>query len=212
MDIASERTFQSDPEDLPELQIILLNFRQELSILAEAEGKKTEVDDCSDVMVKAGEPSLAFLGHNEDNTHDTVNTSYFVQATLVPASRLSLLLLGESYWTLFSNLPLRLSRILDVASLDTELSASSLECQNFNDVEDRVLAKSSDYHPGIEIVFLTAEWSKLDGIHLCRGIVHSCLGVQRCWCLLHSQRSLCRSSQHSWRWPNLCVSLHPGCA
>lgn len=65
------------------VQINLLNFRQELSILAEASGKKTGVDDCSDVMVKAGDPSLAFLGHNEDNTHDTVNTSYFVQATLV---------------------------------------------------------------------------------------------------------------------------------
>ena len=62
------------------------------------------------------------------------------------------------------------------------------------------------------MVSLTAEWPKLDGIHLCRGIVHSCLGVQRRRCLLHSQRSLCRWGQHSWRWPNLCVSLHPGCA
>lgn len=68
------------------MQIILLNFRQELSILAEAGGKKSGVDDCSDVMVKEGDPSLAFLGHNEDNTHDTVNTSYFVQATIVSPS------------------------------------------------------------------------------------------------------------------------------
>ena len=68
------------------LQIVLLNFRQELSILAEAKGRKSGVDDCSDVMVKKGDPSSAFLGHNEDNTYDTVNTSYFVQATLVSAS------------------------------------------------------------------------------------------------------------------------------
>lgn len=68
--------------EIPAKLIILLNFRQELSILAEAGGKKSGVDDCSDVMVKEGDPSLAFLGHNEDNTHDTVNTSYFVQATI----------------------------------------------------------------------------------------------------------------------------------
>lgn len=65
------------------LQIILLNFRQELSILAETSSGKTGVDDCSDVMVQQNLTGKAFLGHNEDNTIDTRNTSYFVQATLV---------------------------------------------------------------------------------------------------------------------------------
>ena len=80
---ALRQVIACSPFDIAAVQIILLNFRQELSILAEAKGEKSGVDDCSDVMVKDGDPSLSFLGHNEDNTFDTVNTSYFVQATLV---------------------------------------------------------------------------------------------------------------------------------
>ena len=69
------------------LQIVLLNFRQELSILA-ANGSDTDgADDCSDVMLH--EPKTAFLGHNEDNTADNVGTTYFVQAKLVSGAHVT---------------------------------------------------------------------------------------------------------------------------
>ena len=69
------------------LQIVLLNFRQELSILA-ANGSNTDgADDCSDVMLH--NPKTAFLGHNEDNTADNVGTTYFVQAKLVNRARVT---------------------------------------------------------------------------------------------------------------------------
>lgn len=69
----------------PFLQIILLNFRQELAILADDGHNNRGADDCSDVMIRFGETSdlTAYLGHNEDNSADTVNTTYFVQAKLV---------------------------------------------------------------------------------------------------------------------------------
>lgn len=72
------------------VQIIILNFRQELSILAQGAGSELpsskqppSADDCSDLMVKSSSTNSAFLGHNEDNTLDTKNTTYFVQAFLV---------------------------------------------------------------------------------------------------------------------------------
>ena len=68
----------------------MLNFRQELSILADAGQKSKGVDDCSDLMLDLGGSKMAFLGHNEDNSYDTVNTSYFVQATLVSSSSISI--------------------------------------------------------------------------------------------------------------------------
>lgn len=66
-------------------QIVVLNLRQELSILADAGNDTAGADDCSDVMLKFsdGDKYVALLGHNEDNTVDTVNTTYFVQAKLV---------------------------------------------------------------------------------------------------------------------------------
>lgn len=75
-------------ECLPWLQVILLNFRQELSILAASRSESKGVEDCSDLMVNSDLTGKAFLGHNEDNSFDTVNTSYFVQATLVSDSSL----------------------------------------------------------------------------------------------------------------------------
>lgn len=53
-------------------------------VLADEGNNKNGADDCSDVMVSLeGDSRTAFLGHNEDNTADTVNTTYFVQAKLV---------------------------------------------------------------------------------------------------------------------------------
>ena len=65
---------------------MLLNFRQEVSTLL-AGNDSSIADDCSDVLLRlpgnGNGDDLAFLGHNEDNTLDTVNTTYFVQAKLV---------------------------------------------------------------------------------------------------------------------------------
>jgi len=71
------------------LQIIMLNLRQEVAILAASGNDTAGTDDCSDVMLSSSKPGqdvTALLGHNEDNTQDTVNTTYFVQAKLVGPS------------------------------------------------------------------------------------------------------------------------------
>ncbi len=68
------------------VQIVFLNLRQEVNILAASGNDTAGADDCSDVMLASTKTSgrgTALLGHNEDNTHDTVNTTYFVQAKLV---------------------------------------------------------------------------------------------------------------------------------
>lgn len=65
-----------------------------MSILAEEEhGNMTSVEDCTDVMLQydsqdGASPNI-LLGHNEDNSKDTVETSYFVFASVVSFKSLS---------------------------------------------------------------------------------------------------------------------------
>ena len=65
-----------------------------MSILAEEEhGNMTSVEDCTDVMLqydgRDGSSPNILLGHNEDNSKDTVETSYFVFASVVGPEPLS---------------------------------------------------------------------------------------------------------------------------
>ncbi|KAK9862797.1 hypothetical protein WJX84_005916 [Apatococcus fuscideae] len=69
-------------------EIMLLNFRQELST---AGGLARSPPDCSDQLLHGSTNGHALLGHNEDNSGDLLNASYFIQADL-----------GGRQWTAFT--------------------------------------------------------------------------------------------------------------
>lgn len=62
------------------MQVLLLNLRQELSTAA---GLGNIVPDCSDQLLHSALRGPALLGHNEDNSGDLLNASYFIQTEVV---------------------------------------------------------------------------------------------------------------------------------
>ncbi len=62
------------------LQILLLNLRQELSTAA---GLAAGSPDCSDQLLNSAAGGPVLLGHNEDNSGDLLNASYFIHGDMV---------------------------------------------------------------------------------------------------------------------------------
>ena len=63
--------------------MLLLNFREELAIAARQAGAMNLGEHCTDSMLRRPAVGQALVGHNEDGTMDSVNNTYFVQASLV---------------------------------------------------------------------------------------------------------------------------------